>query len=227
MAHGKLWRGRIAYRAPNGSEIGREFLSITTNADGTRSFRAQCEMDGDNLTRDVTYTVNSDFKPRDATVRLIVNGAFQGSGWFRFTDQYAEAECFTATEGRVSQRIDLKEPARAFGTHPICSDIWRLSQLDPSNLGQDQWLENCINSSPLANGGSGPLMARRRYRYTYKGEETLTTDAGTFACRRFDWHVWADKDLQMWYLPDDFIPVRMFATDTQNTYDLVELDEVR
>ena len=227
MAHGHMWQGRIAYRAPTGADLGREFLSITINADGTRSFRAQCEMDADNLTRDVTYTVGPDFKPRDATVRLIVEGQFQGSGWFRFTDRFAEAECFTATEGRVSQRLELDAPANAFGTHPICSDIWRLSQLEPSNPGADQWLQNCINSSPLANGGSGPLMARRRYRYTYQGEDEVTTEAGTFSCRRFDWHVRPGKVLQMWHTPDDFLPVRMFATDTDNTYDLVELVKLR
>jgi len=227
MSADALWRAEIAYRTSEGGDIGREFLTLSKNQDGTRTFRALCEMDADRLSRDVTYTVNADFTPRDAAVRLIVGGTFQGFGWFRFTGTYAEGEAVTAAEGRVSQRIGLDAPARGFGTHPICSDMWRLSQLDASLIDEPQWLENCLNSSPLANGGSGPLMARRRYRYTCRGPDTITTEAGTFTCTRFDWHVRDGKDLQMWVVPGDYTPVRMIATDTGNIYDLVRLETVR
>ena len=66
--------------------------------------------------RDVTYTVDQNWVPQDAFVRLSVNGTFKGSSWFKFSENIIECENFTKEAGRVSQKQVLKGPIQSFGT---------------------------------------------------------------------------------------------------------------
>ncbi len=223
----RLIEGYIAYVAgtntPTPKEFGREFFSMSIQADGLRTMRAVCEFDQEGITRDVTYTVGKDFKPLECYVRVALEGRPVGSGWFRFTDDMAEGEAYTATEGRFSQRIKLDQRIKAFGSHPICSDMLRLAHLRPENIGQAQHLTNCMNSSPLAHGESGPILGLRDYTYIYRGVETIKVGAGTFECQRFDWPVREGKTLCMWTATDDYLPIRMVFPEGHKTYDLMDL----
>ena len=101
MAHRNV-RGRIVYLHQAESppvERGREWFSYTFHEDGNLTVRSQCEIDKGivedrTVLRDVVYTVDRDFKPVDGYVRLQLDGAYLGSGWFRVTD---EAKAPTAT----------------------------------------------------------------------------------------------------------------------------------
>ncbi len=224
----RLIRGKVSYcHNPAGqpvTEFGREFFSVSIQANGLRTLRVVCEFDDLGLTRDVTYTVGPDWRPLECYVRIAEDSKALGSGWFRFSPTLAEGESQTLNEGRLSQRIALDAPLNAFGTHPICCDIWKLAHMKREHTDTPQILENCLNSSPLAAGESGPIMARRTYSYIYQGAEDLTVDAGTFACHRFDWPVREGKTLCMWTTEDDFLPVRMTFPEGDKIYDLVELD---
>jgi hypothetical protein len=219
-------QGYIAYLAgadtPHAKEFGREFFSMSIQADGLRTMRAVCEFDAEGITRDVTYTVGRDFKPIECYVRVALKDRPVGSGWFRFTDNTAEGEAFTSSEGRFSQHIKVPERVKAFGSHPICSDILRLAHLKAERAGETQTLTNCMNSSPLAHGESGPMLGQRDYTYIYRGAETITVGAGTFNCHRFDWPVRAGKTLCMW-TTEDFLPIRMVFPEGHKTYDLMDL----
>ena len=222
----RLIQGYIAYiegtNTPNPKEFGREFFSMSIQADGLRTMRAICEFDAEGITRDVTYTVGADFKPIECYVRVALESRPVGSGWFRFTDTTAEGKAFTSSDGRFSQLIKVPERVTAFGSHPICSDILRLAHLKTEQPGQSQTLTNCMNSSPLAHGESGPMLGIRDYTYIYRGAETITVGAGSFKCQRFDWPVRAGKTLCMW-TTDDFMPIRMVFPEGHKTYDLMEL----
>jgi len=219
-------QGYIAYlegtntAAPK--EFGREFFSVSIQADGLRTMRAICEFDAEGITRDVTYTVGPDYKPIECYVRVATEKKPTGSGWFRFTDDLAEGEIFTASDGRLSQRIKVPERVKAFGSHPICSDILRLAHLKAERPDETQILKDCMNSSPLAHGESGPILGVRDYSYAYKGVESITVGAGSFECKRFDWAVRAGKTLCMWTTAD-FLPVRMVFPEGHKSYDLMEL----
>ena len=212
-------QGYIAYIAgtdtPTPKEFGREFFTMSIQKDGLRTMRAVCEFDAEGITRDVTYTI-------ECYVRVALETKPVGSGWFRFTDDTAEGEAYTASEGRFSQRIKVSERVKAFGSHPICSDILRLAHLKPEGPGQTLVLNNCMNSSPMAHGESGPMLGIRDYTYIYRGIETITVGAGTFTCQRFDWPVRAGKTLCMW-TTDDFMPIRMVFPEGHKTYDLMDL----
>ena len=225
----RLISGEISYCLnPAGqpqTQFGREIFSISVQANGLRTLRVLCEFDNMGLTRDVTYTVGPDWRPLECYVRIDEEDRALGSGWFRFTPSYAEGEGFTINEGRFRQRIELTSPVNAFGSHPICSDIWKLAHVKPVSTDELQVVDNCLNSSPLSAGQTGPVMAPRSYSYAYRGSEEITVAAGTFTCQRFDWPVREGKTLCMWTTGgDDFLPIRMTYPEGEKIYDLVELE---
>lgn len=224
----RMLRGQISYCLNPAEQpqiqFGREIFSVSVQANGLRTLRVVCEFDDLGLTRDVTYTVGPDWRPIECYVRIAEESRALGSGWFRFTPTSAEGEGFTVNEGRFSQRIQLEQPVNAFGSHPICSDIWKLAHIKPLQTDGPQILDNCLNSSPLSAGQSGPIMSPRTYPYFYRGEETIAVKAGTFDCHRFDWPVRDGKTLCMWTTLDDYLPVRMTYPEGEKIYDLVDLE---
>lgn len=220
----RLIRGEVSYREreSNGmKEFGREYFSVSVFPDGSRTLRALCCYAVKGITRDVTYVVGADWRPREAFVRVALADEIVGSAWFRFTDTTAEAEGFTRGEGRYRQRIDVPERILAFGSHPICSDIWRLAHLSVDKGDALQILDNCMNSSPAASGDTGPMLFSRQYHYRLGARETIDTIAGAIDCHRFDWRVRDGKTLRMWTAAPDFLPYRMDCPETGQRYDLV------
>ena len=69
MRH-RTYAGKIVYLTDGAGEMGRERFRVTVHDDGRRTLRAICEMDDDELLRDVTHTVDRHFRPLDAFVRL-------------------------------------------------------------------------------------------------------------------------------------------------------------
>jgi hypothetical protein len=225
MRH-RSYRGTVLYLTDGVGEMGREFFHVTIQPDGTRTLRAVCEMDDDRLLRDVVITLGPDWRPRDAFVRLTVNEAFVGSSWFRFADAVAECEGVTTAEGRISQRFDMPEPAKSFGTHPVHSDAWGLSDFKRRIPGEVEESDGTVfASSFLPNGGSGPLLlpARGRAKRRYIGVEPITVPAGTFSAHRFQFLVDNLAPIEIWATAEDCIPLRLRWDHLRQTYDLVEL----
>jgi hypothetical protein len=220
-------QGLISYRTgtpeAQGPWFGREHFSVSLFDDGTRTLRAVCEFEDVGLVRDVTYTLDAAFRPVEAYVKVAYRSRPVGSGWFRFTATSAEGEAFTAAEGRMRQHFDLTEPVRAFGTHPICSDMLRLAHLRTDGVGEEQTLAHCMNSSGLSYGESGPILSPRSYVYVYDGAERMATEAGTFDTHAFTWKVRAGKTLRLWTLKPHHLPVRLFFPEGRKIYDLVSL----
>ena len=84
MKH-ETYRGKVVYRSDTLGERGREWFTVTKHSDGHRTIRSFVEVLNTGLLRDVTYTVDGNWQPVDAFVRLTENDEFMGSGWFRFT----------------------------------------------------------------------------------------------------------------------------------------------
>lgn len=66
------------------------------------------------ILRDVTYTVDRRWQPKDAAIRLWIQDEFVGSSWFRFDGRHAECEAFLADGGRISQQMLLDVPPSSF-----------------------------------------------------------------------------------------------------------------
>lgn len=223
----KFIQGLISYRAGTpenqGAWFGREHFSLSLFENGTRTLRAVCEFEDVGLVRDVTYTLDPAFRPLDCYVRVAYQARPVGSGRFRFTETSAEGEAFTEADGRVRQHFALTDRVKAFGTHPICSDMLRLAHLRTDLVGQEQVLTNCMNSSGLSYGESGPLLSPRTYRYVHRGVERVTTDAGTLDTQAFEWKVRDGKTLLLWTVKPHHLPARLYFPEGNKIYDLVSL----
>lgn len=218
-------RGKILYLR-EGQETGREWFTITKHTTGHRTLRAHCEMDDHELLRDVTYSVGEDWKPRDAFVRLSLHDQFVGSSWFRFGERQVECEGFTVKEGRFSQHFDIATRAPSFGAHPICCDVWHLTQFDRRGPKQ-QILKGAVMSSPLPDGGSGPMIGIKDLNILYFGPETITVPAGTFTAEHFQFVLSGEHpgNEDVWFLLPDYIPLKIGYPIYNSTYELAELTE--
>jgi hypothetical protein len=182
-------RGTIAYTSNQperlGQERGREYFRIDTHADGSRTALAHCEIDDrPSVMRDICYSLDPEWWPIDCFVRISVGDRFVGSGWFRFGDDAAECEMVSATEGRVSQRMALKERLRTFQNHAIVCDAWHLKWFDRKRAGV-QVIDPVLLSSPDHRGATGPLLFSIGMGVEFVGEERITVPAGTFDSLHF------------------------------------------
>lgn len=219
--------GQISYFDGTGDqrvESGREKFSVSIQDNGKRTLRAVCEFDDAGILRDVVYTVDRNFQPIEAYIR-IVDGASVGSGWFLFSETHAECEAVVPNRGRIKQSIPVSQRVKAFGSHAICSDVWRLSQLERSSIGTPQLLTHAMNCSPIGRGfgEEGPELNEQDYHYVYQGRETIDVQAGIFDCHKFEWTLMSGMKLELWTTENDFLPIRVLSPETENEYELVSL----
>jgi len=220
----RTYSGRIDYLTNGTDETGREWFSVTVQNDGARTLRAVCEMDEPKLMRDVTYSLDGNWRPLDCFVRLMKDGAFMGSAWFRFTDDAIECEADTAEAGRISQRIPVPRRIRIFASHPLITDGWQTTQFEHGRDEAVQTIRPWGHSSPLPDGGSGPLAGVGYKVIEYKGEDEVTVPAGSFACRRYDLHSMdpARPPLQTWVHGEDHQLVKLHWDLRPSDYVLAE-----
>jgi hypothetical protein len=221
----KTLKGKIDYIHDETGERGREWFAITVQPDGVRTMRAQCEMDDGKLLRDVVYSVDGAWQPLDAYVRLTQNGEFKGGSWFRFEDHFIDCEGYTAREGRLSQRVAVDRRPPTFAPHPVAMDAWQTNQFDLSRPGEIQAFEGCANSSPAADGGTGPMIGLQTTTLEYLGDETLTVPAGTFETGHYRFHSELYTPFDIWSRKGDFTFVRLYWGHLKTRYDLVEFEE--
>ncbi len=220
----RRYRGVISYGHETEGRTGQEIFYVTVHDDGSRTLRTISEMDKVPLVRDVVYTVNDKFEAMDCFVRVVDQGAFVGSGWFRFTDDMAEGEIITAAEGRISQRIATPGRVKLFGSHPLSVDIWKCTHTPTDRPGEIIPLTNCFSSSLVPNGASGPRMATKSYDVIYEGPEQYTTPAGTFDCLKYNWNTYTGRTLVMHTVPGDWLPVSVRVPETGRVYELIEYE---
>lgn len=222
------YTGKVLYLTDGLGEEGREHFSISIQSDGSRTLRAICEMDNDHLIRDVTYSLAPDWRPLECFVRLTQNERFFGSAVFRFFADRVECVGMDS-DGRKIERTDkVREHVPSFGAHPICCDTWHAKAADLRRKGAAKvMVPNIALSSPLPNGGSGPVTDFVDLDVEFAGEETITTPAGTFACKHFRNRGRRPgkprPPVEIWAWSDDFIPVRARWEMLHQTYELVEL----
>ena len=191
MKHTTL-RGKILYTSKKpdrmDKERGREYFSLTEQADGTSLYHAHCEIDDEpDVIRDISCAFETaTMRPLDASVRLSVGSRFEGTGWFRFHGDHSTCEMFNQRDGRISQSLAHDGPVTWFGHHAIGNDgfLSRLFPLD-AKPGKKR-LTNILMSSPDHRGATGPLLYPMQFSVVLVGDETVTVGAGTFEARKFE-----------------------------------------
>ncbi len=200
-------RGKLAYVGPDDGVRGREHFAMTVHGDGRRILRAQSEIEEGEVLRDVTYTVDAQWRPVEAFVRLSVADRFLGSGWFQFDGHGGRCETFSQEDGRLSQELRTPEPPRCFGAHPISGDAWMLTPFDMARRDEPQVISPALMSSLAFNGATGPRLHTLTYALAFRGEESIEVPAGRFDAWKFEfllddsevaghppYHVWVTAD---------------------------------
>lgn len=216
----------LQYRYDDSGESGREWITLTADSDGTRTVRALCELDDVGLQRDATITYGPGFRAEDAYIHIRQHGAFLGSGWYRFSTSAITLEAETATEGRVFQRMEFDDPIGIFAPHPVFLDGWHATQHDPNGPAVQE-LRNCITSSPLWHGASGPLICVQHRRLERLPDEKLTVAAGTFDCESYQLipHAADRPPIKFWVHGPHKLFVKLRWDYLKATYELTELSQ--
>ena len=190
-------------------ERGREYFTITAQTDGISVLHAHCEIDdGPDVIRDVTSAFDTKtMRPYDGTTRLSVGSEFEGTGWFRFTENTATCETYNQRDGRISQAVDIPGAPSWFGNHAIINDGLLSRIYDPSKGPGKQRIPNVMMSSPDHRGATGPMIFPLAFSIVYVGDETVTVEAGTFEARKFE-----IVDTAEGGLPDEHPPYEMWCT---------------
>lgn len=215
--------GRIAYRASDGRELGREFFEILTH-NGGRILRALCAMDDVSLIRDVSLSMRPDWTPEEGTCRITKNGAQESSLWFRVEDSGVRVDTSLAGEAHPQIFVETSQRLPYLGLHPLQGDAIIAQQRGTDAIGEFRAIETVTNSiSP--NGDEAPGGTRMHIMAAYMGEEEITVTAGTFTARRYAlrWREdWPAADL--WVRDDNlFLLMRWSMIDTW--YELTEWNE--
>ena len=193
MPHSTL-RGTILYTSAKpermGHERGREFFSLTRQADTVQLVHAHCEIDdAPNVIRDVVMAFDGEGYPLDCSVRLTVGNRYEGTGLMTFSKHAGGhvAECHTINrrDGRITQRIDLAERVRWLGSHPICGDAFALRCYDIAQGPGRQFFGNMMLTSPDHRGATGPMLFRLGFGIEYVGPESVEVAAGRFDALHF------------------------------------------
>jgi len=221
------YRGKMLYLTDDIGEMGREFFSVTIQPNGERTLRAQCEMDDDRLLRDVTLTVDKEWRPQDAFLRLTVDGVLLGSSWFHFGSRHAQCEGNTRSEGRFRQTFSTERDIESFGTHALHGDAWVVGRLRNWRGQPADFSLATFASSHLPNGASGPLLlpcGPGFSRIHDLGLIDVEVAAGQFTCRHIRIEVPGVDDFEVWAGGEDCLPVRLRSEKLRQSYELIELD---
>lgn len=174
--------GQIGYFGPAG-ETGRERFEIVPHPGGC-TVRAFCEMDDLGLTRDVTLSLDTEGRPRDAFVRVIRHGSTLGSALFIVDEEAVLCEAVTAELGRVSQRRPIAAPLAYLGLHPlVCDGLIALSR--GTGRPGEFIAVDIVTNSVSPSGEQGLIAIPSVIDAAYLGEETIDVPAGRFWALRY------------------------------------------
>jgi hypothetical protein len=160
------------------TQRGWETVSYDFHGDGLITLRAHSVSNDPEVIRDVIYTLSPDYLPLETFLRIQVEGRYEGSGWFRFTEGLAESEVFNVKTGRSNQRIPLEGRVNAFVAHPVSTDVLISAAFNHDDASAVQQLPNVFLSSTDPYGRTGPVLAPSESTIEYLGREKLDTPAG-------------------------------------------------
>ena len=210
---------------------GVERFSVSVAPDGSRTLHATCEIFDREVSKDMVYSVDNNWAPIDAYVRLIKHGSLFGTGWYNFQQHFVELESWNRELGRIRQRIDLATPVETFGPHPLAGDIWHLAAFD-HGLGEAvQRLEHSMLSSLDHDGTSGPMLHPIDFGIAYCGREQVEVPAGIFEVDKYEFRLEGSLPEEhpleeLWCIPEDYIFVKIRVGGyLETTYQLVEFRE--
>jgi len=220
------FRGRIAYRDGTGAEVGRERFQLLRHAAG-HSLRALCEMDDIALVRDVTLSLDPEWRPLDGFCRITQSGRTASATWIRVApDRVTLAGMVRDRDGMqpIQGSIERAAPLPYLGLHPLQGDAMIVQCWPGAPVGAFVAIDTVTNShSP--DGEEDVGLRALQIELAFIGHETIEVAAGRFAARRFAirWRAdWPAADL--WVREDDCLFLQMRWSLIDRWYELAELE---
>lgn len=183
-------RGSIVYTSKKAQRLdeerGREYFTLTRQADAVLVMHAHCEIDdAPNVIRDVVLAMDNNSAPYDCSVRLSVGDKFEGSGWMHFTEDRACCETWSAKAGRIKQELLTQGRVKWLQAHPIVGDGLLMKLYDLEQGPGKTFFPDIMLTSPDHRGATGPELFVTGFGLQYLGEEEVSVTAGNFAARHF------------------------------------------
>ncbi len=215
----------VDYIRRDGTPRGQERALVTVHDDGRRTLRTLSEIFESEVLRDVTYTVDADYRPQEAFVRVAVQDRFLGSAWFRFHETEVECETASADGVRQSTSMPLEAPARSFLSHAVASDVWHGASIRKQPDLGPQLITPLLTCSPRHDGSSAPQLGTWPLRATFLGTEPIDTVAGIMEAEHIRYEEpTGELFLDTWCSADgDMILYRMYYPAYESSYVLRSL----
>ncbi len=215
----------VDYIRPDGNPRGQERALVTVHGDGRRTLRTLSEIFESEVLRDVTYTVDADYRPLEAFVRVTVQDRHLGSAWFRFHDAEVECETASADGVRQSQSMALDRPALSFLSHAVASDVWHGASIRRQPGLGPQMITPLLTCSPRHDGSSAPALGSWPLQATYLGTERVDTVVGPMEAEHIRYEEpTGELFLDTWCSADgDRILLRMYYPAYGSSYRLRSL----
>lgn len=216
--------GRILYLNDKGCETGREQFDLIKQQGGV-TLRAFCEMDEIALTRDVTLTMDTLWRPLDGFCRITKRGKREASLWFDVGGRDVRLNAWVHGQRVEQVTLDLPQRLVYLGLHPLQGDALIVNARGIERLGEFISIE-CITNSISPDGDEAVGARPISIDVAYLGEKMLTVAAGTFQARHYAlrWDpAWPAADL--WVRRQDCVFLRLDWTHVSARYELVELVE--
>lgn len=218
-------RGVIEYQGDNGLR-GKEWWSITTGADGSRTLASECRMFDTQVERWVVHSVDDRMRPTASFVSHRKAGQFLGEGRFWFEPGQLWCHSHVAGLGEIEQCRAIDGELDYFVPHAVAGDSWITPCYDHA-AGGEQEVRNGFASSLLPDGSTGPMIEQHRgIRIWLVGIESVEVPAGTFETSHFVVSPGPTVEEHLWVSRDAFhMLVRLRSDRLGTTYVLTELDE--
>jgi hypothetical protein len=232
-AQHKNLRGKLDYiYEGNGrdEEFGREWFSLTHHADGQHTLRAQCEIEAGfvaprSVIRDVTYTLDEQYRPLDCFVRLQQSGQHLGTGWFRFDEHQAVGTVRHSVNGDIHQQFSLDRRPPSVGSHPLWCDMFHCLRFDHGRAERVQISHGVMMTSLELDGCSGPLLTSFDLDIEFLGKETVTVPAGTFDTEHYRFPSESFPEEHVWFVREPLLFVLVtVGGHMRSRYELVQLE---
>lgn len=185
---------------------------------------------GSTIQRDVTISVDDQFRAIDCYNRIELDNVRCGAALFRFDKSGVSCNSDSAQFGNVSQRWEYDAKPRIFTTHPVTCDAWTTAPFDHSRPERTQRFNRVMHTSPTSDGTTGPLLGIWDIEVTYHGPSRITVPAGTFDT---DYYTFSIIEKPEWASLHTYVmgPRRQLARLSWETlnlnFDLIEIEEHR
>lgn len=215
--------GRVSYFLADGSEVGREWFSLHRHAQG-RLVRATCEMNENALIRDAVWSLDSDWRPVDGYVHVMLDGRSAGSTWYGFDGPLVSCHARTPKYGTVTQARTSDRPYEFLGLHPLICDGLVTAVRGTDKPGEERWV-NSITCSYAHDGATDLLALPIVIGVAYHGVERLVVKAGEFEARRYSVR-WREglSAATYWVWGDDYVFLKSTWDSSQLTCELTSME---